>query len=97
MDTVLPEPGSVGAVDEALMRYRDLTMMQVFNTKERELGEFRQLFDKASSAVNVSANDGEGELVLKKLGRPVGSALSMMEVAWETGLGNGVNGINGTA
>lgn len=92
MDTVLPDPGSVGAVDEALMRYRDLTMMQVFNTKERELGEFRQLFDKASSAVNANANDGEGRLVVKKMGRAVGSALTMMEVAWEMGLSNGVNG-----
>ena len=92
MDTVLPDPGSVGAVDEALMRYRDLTMMQVFNTKERDLGEFRQLFDKASSAVNANPNDGEGRLVVKKMGRAVGSALTMMEVAWEMGLRNGVNG-----
>lgn len=105
MDTVLPNPGSVGAVDEALMRYRDLTMMQVFNTKERELGEFEELFEKASSAGNGNGNGGEGRLVLKKMGRAVGSALTMMEVAWESSLTNGttmghltngVNGINGT-
>ena len=107
MDTVLPNPGSVGAVDEALMRYRDLTMMQVFNTKERELGEFEELFEKASSAGNGNGNGngGEGRLVLKKMGRAVGSALSMMEVAWESSLTNGtttghltngVNGVNGT-
>lgn len=93
MDTVLPDPGSVGAVDEALMQYRDLTMTQVFNTKERELGEFEGLFEKASSAGNGNGNEGEGRLVLKKMGRAVGSALSMMEVAWVT---NGVNDINET-
>lgn len=100
MDTVLPEPGTVGAVDEALMRYRDLTMTQVFNTKERELGEFEELLENASSAGN--GNGGEGRLVLKKVGRAVGSALSMIEVAWESTLTNGTtaghltNGVNGT-
>lgn len=90
MDTVLPDPGSVGAVDEALMRYRDLTMTQVFNTKERELGEFEELFEKASSTENGNGNgngngnERKGRLVLKKTRRAVGSALSMMEVAWES-------------
>ena len=92
MDTVLPDPGSVGAVDEALMRYRDLTMAQVFNTKERELGEFKELLEKASSAGNTNAGEGDGGLVLKRVARAVGSALSMMEVAWETSLTNGSNG-----
>ena len=82
MDTVLPDPGTVGAVDEALMRYRDLTMIQVFNAKERELGEFEELFEKASSASN--GKGGEGRLMLKKMRRDVGSALSMMEVVWES-------------
>ena len=105
MDTVLPDPGSVGAVDEALMRYRDLTMRQVFNTKERELGEFKDLFEKASIAANTTGDGGEGRLILKKMDRAVGSALTMMEVAWESGLTNGmtnghltngINGMNGT-
>ena len=97
MDTVLPDPGSVGAVDEALMRYRDLTMRQVFNTKERELGEIKELLVKASSAGAVNANEGEGRLVLKRVERAVGSALSMMEVVWETDLTNGTNGTNGNS
>lgn len=35
MDTVLPTPGSdsTSIVDEALLRVRDLTMMQTFNSK----------------------------------------------------------------
>ena len=96
MDTVLPDPGSVGAVDEGLMRYRDLTMRQVFNTKERELSEFKELFEKASGAGKGDANEGEGSLVIKKIGRSVGSALSMIEVAWEMDSTNGVDGMNGT-
>ena len=92
MDTVLPDPGSVGAVDEELRRYRDLTMGQVFNTKVWVLGEFKQLLEKASSAGNANANERDGVLVLKKVARAVGSALSMVEVAWETSLTNGTNG-----
>lgn len=40
MDTVLPRPGSVPAVTEAALRVRDLSMMQVHNSKERELDEW---------------------------------------------------------
>ncbi|KAL8717160.1 MAG: hypothetical protein Q9225_005570, partial [Loekoesia sp. 1 TL-2023] len=52
MDTVLPAPGSSEVVEEALLRVRDLTMMQAFNSRERELGEFEELF--------ASVRDGEG-------------------------------------
>ncbi|KAL8740131.1 MAG: hypothetical protein Q9190_007137 [Brigantiaea leucoxantha] len=75
MDTVLPVPGSIGATEEALLRVRDLTMIQAFNSKERELGEFTDLFDKAS--------DGEGKLVLKNTIKPPGSVMSVMEVAYQ--------------
>lgn len=62
-------------VEEALLRVRDLTMMQAFNSRERELGEFEDLFKQAA--------DEEGSLVLKKLIKPPGSILSIMEVAYE--------------
>ncbi|KMU79287.1 aflatoxin biosynthesis protein [Coccidioides immitis RMSCC 3703] len=55
VDTLLPEPGSIGIVDEGLARYRDMTMMEVFNTKERDRQEFEDILNKAS--------DGEGKLV----------------------------------
>ena len=48
MDTVLPTPGSKGVVEEALLRVRDLTMMQAFNAPERELGESENLFAQAA-------------------------------------------------
>ena len=75
MDTVLSPPGSISVADEALMGFRDLTMMQVLNGRERELGEFEELF--------AQAEDGEGRLVLKNLVTPPGSVLSVMEVAYE--------------
>jgi 6-hydroxytryprostatin B O-methyltransferase len=75
VDTVLPLPGSASPVDEALLRVHDLTMIQTVNSKERELGEFEELFSKA----NVSA----GCLTLKNAVKPPGSAMSVMEVAYE--------------
>lgn len=75
MDTVLPLPGSISVVEEALLRVRDLTMIQTFNSKERELGEFTELFAQAA--------DNEGCLILKKIVKPPGSAMSVMEVAYQ--------------
>ena len=62
-------------VEEALLRVRDLTMMQAFNSRERELGEFEELFGQTA--------DEEGRLVLRNLVKPPGSMLSVMEVAYE--------------
>ena len=75
MDTVLPLPGSISIVEEALLRVRDLTMIQAFNSKERELGEFEKLFSKAC--------DQDGSLVLKQIIKPPGSVMSVMEVAYQ--------------
>lgn len=76
MDAVLPPPGSISVVEEALVRVRDLTMMQAFNSRERELGEFEELFEQAG--------DEGGRLVVKNLVKPLGSMLSVMEVAYES-------------
>ncbi|KAL4751922.1 O-methyltransferase-domain-containing protein [Aspergillus terricola var. indicus] len=73
-DTVLPEPGDVGCLDEALQRYRDLTMQQVFNTRERSLAEFQRLLDAVS--------DSAGQLVVENIRRSPGSALSVIEVSY---------------
>ncbi|KAG0644952.1 O-methyltransferase [Hyphodiscus hymeniophilus] len=75
IDTLLPEPGTVDSVSEAMMRYRDMTMMQVFNTKERDLDEFKALFEQAS--------DHEARLVLKSIRHHPGSTLSVLEVGCE--------------
>lgn len=74
-DTVLPVPGSISSTQEALLRVRDLTMTQSFNSKERELAEFVELLELASSS--------GGRLVLRAVSTPVGSLMSMLEVACE--------------
>ncbi|KAF2172651.1 hypothetical protein M409DRAFT_62405 [Zasmidium cellare ATCC 36951] len=48
MDTILPQPRTIPAMQEQQLRIRDLTMMQVFNAKERELDDWKAL---ASTAV----------------------------------------------
>lgn len=39
IDIVLPVPASVPVQVERIVRARDLTMMQAFNSKERDLGD----------------------------------------------------------
>lgn len=75
VDTVLSEPGSIGILDEALERYRDMTMKQAFNTKERELQEFHRLLG--------AVGDGAGRLAIRNIERSPGSVLSSIEVAYQ--------------
>ena len=70
MDTVLPEPGSVPVSIERLVRVRDMTMLQSFNSKERHLDDWKALL------ADVDAN-----LHLVNVVQPFGSAMSVLEVA----------------
>ncbi|KAG6995603.1 O-methyltransferase aurJ [Physcia stellaris] len=70
MDTVLPKPGSVPLSVERIVRARDLTMLQAFNSKERDLGDWKQLFA-----------DADPTLHLVDVFQPVGSAMSILELA----------------
>ncbi|KAL9587195.1 MAG: hypothetical protein Q9203_003594 [Teloschistes exilis] len=103
MDTVLPTPGSVAASEEALLRVRDLTMLEAFNSKERELSDWEHLLAQASVS-----DSSEGALKLKSVTKPFGSVMSLLEIIWQSkqtteltfnghvnGHVNGVNGING--
>ncbi|KAL4962937.1 S-adenosyl-L-methionine-dependent methyltransferase [Aspergillus stella-maris] len=72
MDIVLPVPGSVPMGIERIARARDLTMMQMFNSKERELGEWVALLGEADE-----------RLRLVGVKKPFGSALSVLEVRLE--------------
>jgi hypothetical protein len=88
MEAVLPTPGSVPAPEEALLRVRDLTMMQAFNSREREMDDWEQLFAAVSREENASAavaGAAAGRLVLKRLMKPFGSIMSVMEVEWALG------------
>ena len=69
MDTVLPTPGTAPMVEEALLRYRDLTMMQMFNSKEREIDDWKGLYEQVDK-----------RLVIKRVQKPFGSNMSVMEV-----------------
>ncbi|KAI4153049.1 MAG: hypothetical protein LQ340_002536 [Diploschistes diacapsis] len=69
MDTVLPTPGSVPVSVERLARVRDLTMMQAFNSKERDLADWKHL---------IAAADPSLQLV--NVMQPFGSAMSILEV-----------------
>ncbi|KFY76985.1 hypothetical protein V499_03505 [Pseudogymnoascus sp. VKM F-103] len=70
MDTVLPAPGSVPVSVERIVRVRDLTMMQAFNSKERDLEDWENL---------LAATDPNLQLV--NVVQPFGSAMSVLEVA----------------
>ncbi|KAI6280403.1 hypothetical protein MCOR14_007684 [Pyricularia oryzae] len=68
MDTVLPTPGSISVTHEQQLRVRDLMMMQVFNAKERELGDWQTLCDQVGMKItHVSQPDESlmGLLVLQ--------------------------------
>ena len=79
MDTVLPTPGTVPVSVERLARVRDLTMMQAFNSKERDLDDWKHL---------VAAADPRLQLV--NVIQPFGSAMSVLELALgSTVVGNG--------
>ncbi|KAK5011228.1 hypothetical protein LTR28_004735 [Elasticomyces elasticus] len=82
--SILPTPGSIDANEEALLRVRDLTWMQVSNGRERELSDFMELF--------AMAGDREGRLVLKNQTRPPGSAMSILEVVYQSRCGDGPDG-----
>ncbi|KAL4948258.1 S-adenosyl-L-methionine-dependent methyltransferase [Aspergillus filifer] len=69
MDIILPDPGSVPLGIERIARARDLTMMQMFNSKERELGEWKALLGEADE-----------RLQLVGVKKPFGSVLSILEV-----------------
>jgi 6-hydroxytryprostatin B O-methyltransferase len=69
MDTVLPAPGQVPRSVERIVRVRDLTMMQVFNSHERDLEQWVALL----AAADVG-------LKLRRVIEPFGSAMSLLEV-----------------
>lgn len=70
MDTVLPRPGSIRATQEAVLRVRDLTMWQAFNSKERELDDWMALFAAVDPMLRIKA-----------VVQPPGSSMAIMEVA----------------
>jgi len=69
MDTVLPKPGSVPVSVERIVRARDLTMMQAFNSNERDLEDWKKLLAYADARLRLAG-----------VVQPFGSAMSILEV-----------------
>ena len=79
MDSVLPKPGSVPVSVERLVRVRDLTMMQAFNSKERDLDDWKSLLaaaDPRLQLVNVVQPSASDMSVLQVVLDPVEHDLS---------------------
>ncbi|CEI41501.1 hypothetical protein FVEN_g3648 [Fusarium venenatum] len=72
MDMVLPKPGSGSKTFEAALRQKDLTMIQTFNAKEREVEEWIALLTKVDPRLKIRAIE-----------TPAGSELSVIEVMLE--------------
>ncbi|KAJ6183795.1 hypothetical protein N7519_005096 [Penicillium mononematosum] len=72
MDTVLPNPGSAPVSEEALLRVRDMTMMQTFNSHERGMEEWEALVQAADSTLKI----------IRAI-QPCGSAMTILEIGRE--------------
>lgn len=70
MDTVLPDPGDIPVTVERALRVRDLTMRQVFNSKERTLDDWIELLSVA-----------DRRLFLVDVKQPVKSHMSLLSVS----------------
>jgi 6-hydroxytryprostatin B O-methyltransferase len=69
MDSVLPKPGSLPSTQERLLRARDMTMMQAFNSLERDLEDWKELLRAADE-----------RLKMVNVVQPLGSVMSVMEL-----------------
>lgn len=69
MDTVLPSPGSVTTVTERQLRTRDLAMMQIHSSGERNIEDWEAIYTKADPRFRV-----------KSVHLPFGSQMSVMEL-----------------
>ncbi|KAI0870016.1 O-methyltransferase-domain-containing protein [Hypoxylon argillaceum] len=72
MDFVIPDSGSVPSVAERVLRSRDVGMMQLFNSLERDLEEWKAVFEAADSRLRINA-----------INTPVGSFMSVIDVVLE--------------
>lgn len=73
MDTVLPKPASVPVSVERIVRVRDLTMSQAFNSKERDLDDWKDLLAVADQRLQIV-----------HVNQPFGSAMSVLEIVLDT-------------
>ena len=53
MDGMLPEPNSVTKSEERMIRIIDMKMMSMFDSRERELDDFKALFTSVGSRLKI--------------------------------------------
>lgn len=71
-DIVLPDPGVIPASKERLLRVQDLIMMQVYNSMERHLENWMDIFKRVDERLSV-----------KKIVEPHGSLMSLIELGMD--------------
>ncbi|KAB8236672.1 hypothetical protein ETB97_008923 [Aspergillus alliaceus] len=71
VDIVLPEPGVMPASKERLLRAQDLIMMQVYNSMERHLEDWMEIFNKVDARLKV------------KITQPPGGLMSLIELGMD--------------
>ncbi|KAK8092053.1 sterigmatocystin 8-O-methyltransferase [Apiospora hydei] len=69
MDCVLPAPGSVPRSVERVVRVRDLTMTQMFNSQERALEDWEAILERVDPRLKIAS-----------VSRPIGSVLALIKV-----------------
>lgn len=72
-DGVTPAPGVLANEQERELRTLDLTMLEIGNAKERELDEWKLLFEQA-----------DARFVFQGMRMPPGSKLAIIEATWDT-------------
>ena len=68
MDTVLPQPGTIAISKERQLRVKDLTMMQVFNAREREFEDWEQLIQQAGLKLFQIKQPEKSNMAILELG-----------------------------
>ncbi|KAI1098865.1 putative O-methyltransferase [Jackrogersella minutella] len=72
MDFVMPPPCILPNSVERKLRAMDVTMLEIGNAKERDLGEWKSLFERADK-----------RFVFKGIQQSPGSSLAILEATWE--------------
>lgn len=72
-DYVLPEPGTLPSHWEEKLRSMDLTMMEMQNSKERELDDWAKLLEEADKRFDFTGGK-----------QPKGSNLWILEAEWNS-------------
>ena len=72
MDFVMPPVNAVPNGLERKLRAMDLTMLEIWNARERDLGEWKALLGGVHE-----------RLVVGRVLRPEGSRLALIETVWE--------------